>query len=79
MPYEGGNIPALLIVNLKRIFTYELITDMIWQKDDHYYSRKAIHNYISKLRKQLRVELNLPNDMESVAKIDYKFKMISAL
>lgn len=53
------DILALLISNPKRVFTYELITDLVWKEDCDFYSRKAIHNHISKLRKKLRFEVTL--------------------
>ena len=65
---------VLLIANPKRVFTYELITDLVWKEDCDFYSRKAIHNHISKLRKKLRFEPDLPNYIESVAGIGYKFE-----
>ena len=68
------DILALLIANPKRVFTYELITDLVWKEDCDFYSRKAIHNHISKLRKKLRFESDLPNYIESVAGIGYKFE-----
>ena len=37
------DILALLIANPKRVFTYELITDLVWKEDCDFYSRKAIH------------------------------------
>jgi len=40
------DILALLIANPKRVFTYELITDLVWKEDCDFYSRKAIHNHI---------------------------------
>ena len=57
------DILALLIANPKRVFTYELITDLVWKEDCDFYSRKAIHNHISKLRKKLRFEPDLPNQI----------------
>uniref|UniRef100_UPI004024C721 helix-turn-helix domain-containing protein n=1 Tax=Agathobacter rectalis TaxID=39491 RepID=UPI004024C721 len=72
------DIPALLAANPKRVFTYELITDIVWKEDYNFYSRKAIHNHVSKLRKKLRFEPNLPNYIESVAGIGYKFEYLSA-
>ena len=39
------DILALLIANPKRVFTYELITDLVWKEDCDFYSRKAIHNH----------------------------------
>ena len=68
------DILTLLIANPKRVFTYELITDLVWKEDCDFYSRKAIHNHISKLRKKLRFEPDLPNYIESVAGIGYKFE-----
>lgn len=68
------DILALLIANPKRVFTYELITDIIWREDYDFYSRKAIHNHVSKLRKKLRFEADLPNYIESVAGVGYKFE-----
>jgi len=68
------DILALLIANPKRVFTYELITDLVWKEDCDFYSRKAMHNHISKLRKKLRFQPDLPNYIESVAGIGYKFE-----
>lgn len=70
------DILALLIANPKRVFTYELITDLVWKENYNFYSRKAIHNHISKLRKKLRFEPDLPNYIESVAGIGYKFEYL---
>ena len=70
------DILALLIANPKRVFTYELITDLVWKEDCDFYSRKAIHNHMSKLRKKLRFEPDLPNYIESVAGIGYKFEQL---
>ena len=47
-----------------------------WKENCDFYSRKAIHNHISKLRKKLRFEPDLPNYIESVAGIGYKFEQL---
>lgn len=70
------DILALLASNPKRVFTYELITDIVWKEDPAFYSKKAIHNHVSKLRKKLRLEPDLPNFIESVAGIGYKFEYL---
>lgn len=70
------DILALLASNPKRVFTYELITDIVWKEDSTFYSKKAIHNHVSKLRKKLRLEPDLPNFIESVAGIGYKFEYL---
>ena len=43
---------ALLIQNPKRVFTYEMLLDLVWHEDYTYYSRKAINNHVSNLRKK---------------------------
>ena len=43
---------ALLILNPKRVFTYEMLMELVWHEDYSYYSRKAINNHISNLAKE---------------------------
>ena len=64
---------ALLILNPKRVFTYEMFLDLVWHEDYSYYSRKAINNHISNLRKKLRVAPGLPDYVKSVYGVGYKF------
>ena len=45
------DILALLIMNPKRVFTYEMIIDVVWKEDLDYYSRKAVNNHVSNLRR----------------------------
>ena len=66
---------ALLILNPKRVFTYEMLLDLVWHEDYTYYSRKAINNHISNLRKKLRVAPDLPDYVKSVYGIGYKFEV----
>ena len=67
------DIFALLILNPKRVFTYEMLLDLVWHEDYSYYSRKAINNHISNLRKKLRVAPGLPDYVKSVYGVGYKF------
>lgn len=69
------DIFALLIMNPKRVFTYELITDLVWNEDCTYYSRKAINNHVSNLRKKLRIRPDDPNYIKTVIGIGYKFTL----
>ena len=46
---------ALLILNPKRVFTYEMLMELVWHEEYSYYSRKAINNHISNLRKKIRI------------------------
>ena len=34
---------SLLILNPKRVFTYEMLLDLVWHEDYTYYSRKAVN------------------------------------
>ena len=64
---------ALLILNPKRVFTYEMLLDLVWHEDYTYYSRKAINNHISNLRKKIKIAQDLPDYVKSVYGVGYKF------
>lgn len=64
---------ALLIQNPKRVFTYEMLLDLVWHEDYTYYSRKAINNHVSNLRKKIRIAPDLPDYVKSVYGVGYKF------
>ena len=40
------DILTLLITHPKRVFTYELIMELVWNEDYSYYSRKAVNNHV---------------------------------
>ena len=67
------DIFALLILNPKRVFTYEMLLDLVWQEDYTYYSRKAINNHVSNLRKKIKITPDLPDYVKSVYGVGYKF------
>ena len=64
---------ALLIQNPKRVFTYEMLLDLVWHEDYTYYSRKAINNHVSNLRKKIRIAPDLPDYVKGVYGVGYKF------
>ena len=49
----------MLILNPKRVFTYEMLLDLVWHEDYTYYSRKAINNHISNLRKKIKISITI--------------------
>ena len=55
------DILALLITHPKRVFTY--------------YSRKAVNNHISNLRKKLKITPDSPDYIKSVVGVGYKFEV----
>lgn len=66
---------SLLILNPKRVFTYEMLMDLVWHEDYTYYSRKAVNNHISNLRKKLKIAPELPDYVKSVYGVGYKFEI----
>lgn len=69
------DILLLLIMNPNRVFTYELIMDLVWHEDYAYYSRKAINNHVCNLRKKLKLRPDDPDYIRSVTGIGYKFSL----
>ena len=69
------DILALLITHPKRVFTYEMLMDLVWKEDYTYYSRKAVNNHVSNLRRKLKVAPDLTNYIKSVYGIGYKFEI----
>ena len=67
------DIFALLILNPKRVFTYEMLLDLVWHEDYTYYSRKAINNHVSNLRKKIKITPDLPDYVKRVYGVGYKF------
>lgn len=67
------DILALLILNPRRVFTYEMIMDIVWNEPCNAYSRKTIINHISNLRRKLKVTSEVPDYIKSVHSVGYKF------
>lgn len=67
------DILALLFFNPRRVFTYEMISDIVWNEEYNEYSRKAINNHISNLRKKLKIAPDVSNYIKSVHSVGYKF------
>lgn len=67
------DILALLILNPRRVFTYEMIMDIVWNEPYNAYSRKTIINHISNIRKKLKVIPVIPDYIKSVHSVGYKF------
>lgn len=54
--------------------SYEVILDSVWQEDYSYYSRKAVNNHISNLRRKMKAAPDVPDYVKSVCGIGYKFE-----
>ena len=69
------DILALLITHPKRVFTYELIMELVWNEDYSLYSRKAVNNHVSNLRRKLKTTSGSPDYIKSVVSVGYKFEV----
>lgn len=67
------DILALLILNPRRVFTYEMIMEIVWDDNYNVCSRKTITNHICNLRKKLKVKNDIPEYIKSVRGVGYKF------
>ena len=80
---EQGRRPAPEGAFVERISSFleldkqehEMLLDLVWHEDYTYYSRKAINNHISNIRKKLRVAPGLPEYVKSVYGVGYKFEV----
>lgn len=66
---------AILMMNPTRVFTYEMLMDLVWHEDYTFYSRKAINNHASNLRKKLKIAPDIPDYVKSVYGVGYKFEV----
>ena len=69
------DIFSLLIQHPGRVYSYEVILDLVWQEDYTYYSRKAVNNHISNLRRKIKVAPDVPDYVKSVYGVGYKFEI----
>ena len=69
------DIFSLLIQHPGRVYSYEVILDLVWQEDYNYYSRKAVNNHISNLRRKIKVAPDVPDYVKSIYGIGYKFEI----
>ena len=78
---EQGRRPAPEGAFVERISSFleldkqehEMLLDLVWHEDYTYYSRKAINNHVSNLRKKIRIASDLPDYVKSVYGVGYKF------
>ena len=69
------DILALLIMNQRQVFTYEMIMDTIWHEDFSFFLFNALSSHISNLRKKLKVSETVADHIKSIRGIGYKFEI----
>ena len=63
----------LLIINRKRVLTFETIAYQVWGEEYIDVTPKTIHNLMSRLRQKLLVDTSGPEYVKSVRGVGYKF------
>lgn len=63
----------LLIVNRKRVLTFETIAYHVWGEEYIDVTPKTIHNLLSRLRQKLQIAPDAPEYIISVRGVGYKF------
>ena len=69
------DIFALLLTNPRKVFTHEMIMDVVWHEDVSFYSPKAVTTHISNLRRKLKIAPDVPEYIKSVRGVGYKFEI----
>ncbi len=67
------DILALLITHPKRVYTFELMMDLVWKEEYTYFSHKTLVNHMSNLRKKLKIQPDVPNFIMNIHGVGYKF------
>ena len=67
------DILALLLSNPKRVFTYEMIMDIVWQEPYTFYARKLINNHVSNIKRKIRPISSDDKSIVTVHGVGYKF------
>lgn len=67
------DILALMIMNQRQVFTPDMIMDTVWQEDYDFYSKGAVSTHISNLRRKLKVAPDVPDYIQTVHRVGYKF------
>ena len=75
MTAKEFDILALLITHPQRVFTYELIMELVWNEDVTFYSRKAVSNHMSNLRKKLKITPDGLEYIKNIVGVGYKFEI----
>lgn len=66
------DILSLLVHNPKRVFSYEVLVDLIWHENYTVCSRRTISNHVSNIRKKLLAASDAHEYIVSVYGIGYK-------
>ena len=67
------NTLYLLIMNRKRVMTFETIAYHVWGEEYVENELTAIHNIMSRLRQKLKISPDIPDYIISVRGVGYKF------
>ena len=64
----------LLIINKKRVMTFETISYHVWGEDYIDVTTQVIHNLMSRLRQKLQTVPGMPDYIISIRGVGYKYE-----
>ena len=64
----------LLLMNRKRVMTFETISYQVWGMEYIDVTPQAIHNLMSRLRQKLQIRPDIPEYIASVRDVGYKYE-----
>ena len=67
------NALYLLLMNRRRVMTFETIAYLVWSEEYVENELTAIHNIMSRLRQKLKISPDIPDYIISVRGVGYKF------
>ena len=67
------NALYLLLMNRRRVMTFETIAYQVWSEEYVENELTAIHNIMSRLRQKLKISPDIPDYIISVRGVGYKF------
>ena len=67
------NALYLLLMNRRRVLTFETIASHVWSEEYVENELTAIHNIMSRLRQKLKISPDIPDYIISVRGVGYKF------
>ena len=67
------DVLALLILHPKRVFTFDLILQLVWGEEYWDSSRQMLWNHVSRLRQKIMAAPDMPKYVENVRGVGYRY------
>ena len=67
------DIFSLLVTHPKRVYTFEMLVEIVWGEAYSHLARKTLTNHMSNLRRKLKVQPDTPDFIVNLHGVGYKF------